>query len=69
MQAPLEQAPGHVLLHEPQFLGSTWRFVHCPLQSVVPPGQLHLPATQLTPVGHCVTQSPQCVASVCVSRH
>jgi hypothetical protein len=39
-----------LLPHIPQFVAFVSRFTHVPLQSVVPPGQLHVPPTHVIPI-------------------
>ena len=47
----------------PQWLGSVVRLVHTPLHTILPPGQVHWPATQLSPAGQAMLQPPQWLGS------
>jgi hypothetical protein len=57
-------SPPHLAPHAPQSSGSLPSWLHFPSQDVWPWTQVHIPATQLLPVGHASPHLPQFIASV-----
>lgn len=70
MQVPLEQVafwtngrPVQLTQFDPQAEASVIGSTQAPPQTVVPPGQTHVPSTHVAPVGHACPQAPQLAAS------
>lgn len=63
------EPPGHVLPQAPQLLGSTFRSVQKPLQSVAPVGHLQLPEVHCVPPLQAMLHPPQLALSELSSTH